>query len=683
MFSASPTHPSPPTVFAASTSSRILLSSSCHPPTVYLTGSTQRQAPVLLRPQCSNSPAVAASFHPDREYIFVLAFADGTVAVYDAAQFIDERGRRAHKIGPDRSANEVEIGYITKVHATVNHAQGAKSEESMFQFDGFDPSTGTVGIGELSCSITAVSFVPGRKALVMTVGADGKCCVIDFAVPKKQITNSSRIRIVQAWDLGMAGTSLALYNPHEHLPPARYQERRSSSQNSTRGRLLAAIGLRDSRVLVYDLTGDLQGQHTFGSATTRVVGVEWTAADKKSEYHTKKHPTGRPRSKRKALSSVLAAGHVARQQVVFPRETHNTSTGRVSTATSSRSSPHSALTQRSDISASSLNRLGLLSKIKAVEPTVVSERGVHRPTLGHMDIFTPVSSTISDTTDYQTAKEDFSSSTSLAPVTKQADREAKRNGIIGTDGLNEQLSQSAIVKTPLAPSIPPRPVPKPGGRLFLRRAQTSGINLGSAQGRSNRHSKSLGVMKGTASIREPKYRSPERTTASLADLATNLHDGAWTDIEPESSNGDHESSTNKYERRKGTAMTATPHPSEGSNDTVVDWSANTSLPPAPTMNIIGSTTVEPESSVKPASPKKPKRAAPLHYDPTQSSKSDSDTIVQWSSLKKSPRIYDIQNGLQVAPEAVTGPASPPPPLPDRAVGLLLIHLIVVAHADDV
>lgn len=680
MFSASPTHPSPPTVFAASTSSRVLLSASCRPPTIYLTASTHGQAPVLLQPQCSISAAVAASFHPDREFLFVLAFSDGTVAVYDAAQFIDERARRADKIGPEGSANEVEIGYITKVHATVNHVRSAKSEGSVFQFDGFDPSTGTVGIGEMPCGIAAVAFVPGRKALVMTVGSDGKCCVIDFAVPKYQTTNSSRIRIVETWDLGMAGTSLALYNPYKYLPPARYRERRSSSQNSTDGKVLAAIGLRDSKVLVYDLTGELQGQHTFGSATTRVVGVEWTAVDKKSGYQTKRHRTGRPRSKRKGLNSVLAAGRVARQQVITTRETPHASTARISTATSARSGPHSAHTQRSDISASTLNRLGLLSKTNAVEPTVVSEPGVHKPTLGHMDIFTPVSSTISDNTDYQTAKEDFSSSTSLPPVNKQADREAKRNGIIGTDGLNEQSSHSTIAKTTLAPSIPPRPVPKPGGRLFLRRAQTSSINLGSAQGRSNRHSKSLGLMKGTAFMRELKDRSPERPTASSAGLTTNPHDGAWTDIEPESSTADHETSSNKYEGRKGTAWTTTPHPSEGSNDTVVDWSANTSLPPAPTMNITRTTTLEAESSVKPTSPKKTKRAA-LPYDPTQSSKSDSDTIVQWSSLKKSPRIYDIQNGLQVAPEAVAGPASPPPPLPDRAVGVPLSHLIVAGHAN--
>ena len=269
-----------------------------------------------------------------------------------------------------------------------------------------------------------------------------------------------------------------------------------------------------------------------------------------------------------------------------------------------------------------------------------------------MDLFSPVSTAASDTTDYQTAKEDLSSSTSLASARRQVDREAKRKGIVGTDGLNEQPAQSAIVRTSFAPAIPPRPVPKPGGRLYLRRAQTSGINLLSAQGRSNRHSKNL------------------RATASPTNFTTNFHDGAWSDVEPEFSTADHESSTNKSDRRKGTVIPPASHPSEGSNDTVVDWSANTSLPLVPSMNIKRTTTVEVESSAEPPSHKKPKHPAPMSFDPTQGSKSDSDTIVQWSSLKKSPRIFDIQNELNDHPKRAPGMMSPPPP--ERAVGIPII-----------
>ena len=229
---ATPAHPSPPKVFAASPSSHILLSASSYPPTVYLTVSSQYRPPVLLRPQCSASAVVAAAFHPERANIFVLAFADGTVAVYDATQFIDQRGKGAYQPGL-AGANDVEIGYITKVHATVNYAQTAKSEENTPFSLGYDLSTGTIGVGNLPRSIAAVSFVPGRKALVMTVGADGKCCVIDFAVPKRQATNSTRIRILKSWDLGTAGTSLALCCPYT---PSSFKGRTNISCNLTLAR---------------------------------------------------------------------------------------------------------------------------------------------------------------------------------------------------------------------------------------------------------------------------------------------------------------------------------------------------------------------------------------------------------------------------------------------------------------
>ena len=673
---ATPAHPSPPKVFAASPSSHILLSASSHPPTVYLTVSSRYRPPVLLRPQCSASAVVAAAFHPDRANIFVLAFADGTVAVYDATQFVDERGSVAHRSGLARSAHDVEIGYITKVHATVNYAQTTKSEENTPLSLGYDPKTGRVGIGNLPCSITAVSFVPGRKALVMSVGADGKCCVIDFAVPKRQTTNATRIRIIKSWDLGTAGTSLALCCLYA---PSHYKGGRSSSRDSRDEKVLAAVGLQDSKVLVYDLDGNLEGQHTFGSASTRVVDVEWTARTVKTRYHRKRFRQAPSRTKRKSLG-LLAPGRAVHHKVITSTGIRNNSRLLSPSAISSGSGSLPARGQRSVLSASALDRLGLMSRINAVEPTVISEPGTHKTTLGHMDLFSPVSTAASDTTDYQTAKEDLSSSTSLASTSRQLDREAKRKGIVGTDGLNEQSSQSTIVRTSLAPSIPPRPVPKPGGRLYLRRAQTSGINLGSAQGRSNRHSKNLGIMKNTAQMREPKDKSPERAAGSSANLSTNLHDGAWIDVGPESSSADHESSINRSDRREVTVISRGPHPSEVSNDTVVDWSANSSLPPPPSMNITRTTTMEIDSSAKPPSPTKPKHPAPISFDPAQGSKSDSDTIVHWSSLKKSPRIFDIQSELQDDPKRAPGSMSPPP-LPNRAVGIPTIPPLSEVHAN--
>ena len=72
-------------------------------------------------------------------------------------------------------------------------------------------------------------------------------------------------------------------------------------------KVLAAVGVQDSKVLIYNLDGNLEGQHTFGSASTRVVDVEWTAR------HVKPRPKkgsrqALPRARKKRLGSVLAAG---------------------------------------------------------------------------------------------------------------------------------------------------------------------------------------------------------------------------------------------------------------------------------------------------------------------------------------------------------------------------------------
>ncbi|KAG7005688.1 isoleucine--tRNA ligase [Physcia stellaris] len=645
---ATQSHPSPPNVLAVSPSSHRLLSASSKPPIVYLTNIARYSPPFLLQPGCSASAAVAAAFHPEIDDIFALAFADGTVAVYDAACLHPKTRTSSHGESSASSDHKVEIGYITKVHATVNQIQSADGEEGDAAFHGYDPSTGTVGIGNAALGIMAIAFVPGLKATVMTVGADGKCCVIDFAVSKRQSSSSSKIRIANSWHLGTSATSLALCLADRPHAPSHSMRGRHTSHPTNYNRVLAAIGLGNAKVVIYDLKGNLEGQHSFDSTTPLVqtVGVEWATTESR------------------------LAGRTVRRDVIINPNSHATSDPRSTTSSSSsRETSRAAARQYPELSTSALNRLGLLSSIRVVEPTVVSESGTHRPTLGHMDLFQPVPTAVSDSTEYQTAKEDLDSSTSLPQGTKETERERKRRGVIGTDGMNEESSQSTIVKTSQVPSIPPRPNPRPGGRLYLRRAQTSGTSLAGAHHvGSSKHSKSMGVMKSSTNKRASKVMSPDRATTRSIEVPGEPYAGPWVDISPNPADKDQESSSNKENPRAAAVLSPTSHLSEGSNDTVVDWSTNTSLPPAPTMNITRTTTLEVETSKRPSSPSKPKRPAPASFDPTQGSKSD-DTVVQWSSLKKSPRVFDILNDLQVdakpAPEATN--VVRPPPLPDRVV----------------
>lgn len=206
MLDASQAHPSPPTVFSLSPSLRFLLSASSHPPIIYLTSISRYSEHVLLHPQCSASAVVAAAFHPERANNFALAYADGTIAVYNALHLDPKNGRSPHRKGLAGSEMGPEIGYITKVHATISQTQSTNCEAIDSVFHGYDPGSGTVGIGSETLGITAIAFIPGLKATVMSVGADGKCCMVDFAVPKHQSNNSSRIRKVKSWHLGSPGT---------------------------------------------------------------------------------------------------------------------------------------------------------------------------------------------------------------------------------------------------------------------------------------------------------------------------------------------------------------------------------------------------------------------------------------------------------------------------------------------
>lgn len=113
-------HPSPPTVFALSLNSTWLLSASVAPPTILLANLLFPTLVVFVLPQCSSSAVVAADFHPERTDIFLLAFADGTCAIYDVAYFVRAGGNGDHRADLAGSGTAGEISYIKRLHATAS-----------------------------------------------------------------------------------------------------------------------------------------------------------------------------------------------------------------------------------------------------------------------------------------------------------------------------------------------------------------------------------------------------------------------------------------------------------------------------------------------------------------------------------------------------------------------------------
>lgn len=177
-FGPSHNHPSPPSGFAISCNSQYLLSTSVGPPTTYLTNLLVPTPPVLLRPYRSSSLVVIAAFHLDREDFFPLAFAGGTAAFFKALHFFRNHGKSDCRRVDVVSGSGGEIAYIKGLHATETSG-GSPNRNDVETFDGYGPGTGIVGIRSKATGMTAVAFVPGRSATAVTVGVDGKCCVVD------------------------------------------------------------------------------------------------------------------------------------------------------------------------------------------------------------------------------------------------------------------------------------------------------------------------------------------------------------------------------------------------------------------------------------------------------------------------------------------------------------------------
>ncbi|KAK5715635.1 hypothetical protein LTR15_010281 [Elasticomyces elasticus] len=123
-------HATAPTALACS--STFVVSASDNPPITYVKDLTS-DTTVLLKPQASDTAAIKATFHPDRDHVFSLGFRNGTIAAYNAVEL-------------SRSGHDGEIGHLTTVHS----------------------------------GMTGLAFVPGTKSRAVSVGSDGRCKLLDL-----------------------------------------------------------------------------------------------------------------------------------------------------------------------------------------------------------------------------------------------------------------------------------------------------------------------------------------------------------------------------------------------------------------------------------------------------------------------------------------------------------------------
>jgi hypothetical protein len=240
-----PTHNSAPNVLATSPSSHLLLTASESPPTVYLQCLTSGTQPVFLQPHASQTPVVSASFHPERPDIFALAFKDGTLAFYDATQLIQtgpQALRKSHVEG-------CELAVFKSLHSVVSHHTDLMTES----------------IGSQSRGIAEVSFLTGYKSRGISVGADGKCNIVDF----------EKSRIIRTWHMKCSATSLSVLSTHSDRKLATRTTARTSRTSSVLPSSTIAIGRTDGKVMFFDGSGALLHEVAVGDNSRRVIDVEW------------------------------------------------------------------------------------------------------------------------------------------------------------------------------------------------------------------------------------------------------------------------------------------------------------------------------------------------------------------------------------------------------------------------
>lgn len=597
------------------------------------------------------------TFHPERPNVFLLAFADGSCATYDAARLFHDGGRGERRLGSASSGAKAETMFIKNVHATNNIVAGSALEETQ----GYDASTGVAVIGNKCIGITAAAFVPGYKSRFVTVGQDGKCCVIDLAVPGKK-----EARIVNSWHVRSPATSLSItpFNQDHGVFGNNNLEATKDANHALKGNSLIAVGCHDGRVLLFDLRGNQLGGETFHTDGSRVVDVEWMSGQDPNGRKNSRSGHGMPQTppakgKRKRVGSVLGRGRAGTEEIISVMDGTDEMVLVPARDSSVRDNTVEEPNVQRDLAATVLNHMDLFSPIKVLSETKAAKRKMSR--------------------EHERDSED-----------SEATIKAVRNRVSGlandaftdthTKHFDEEHHPKPSIKRDLVSSIPERPAPEKGNDSLASRAETvpEPKNGQSTTAEISRPTRGLGlfapymkpnIIAVPANSGDPKHKSSgNKVKAQNAASPEATDEDFWTDIAPEPRQPTHtahrEPSTKRSTSQNRSAAFRPPSsgPSEASNDTVIDWAAASSRPLNPLL---------PHPPFRPYT-KASRKFKKGHISLSRSSTSH-DTMVQWSSIKRKPG-FNIHNDLPNS----TGQLSSSHPSPTNVQELPAIQPLMVA-----
>ncbi|KAA6410680.1 MAG: hypothetical protein FRX48_06103 [Lasallia pustulata] len=639
------THPSPPTVFAISSTSHLLLSASASPPTIHVTNLLLNTRPISLRPSCSATAVVAAAFHPEKANVFLLAFGDGAVAAYDAVHLFWEGGNGNRRSRPAGTGKGGEISHLKRAHAvgfTITPAHSDLGED----FGGIDGATTSTSVGSKSLGITSVAFVPGLRSTAVTVGANGKCCIIDF--DKSQ---SSTASLVRSWHVRGPATSLSVLSAKSN--PSRDQvDGPATDGNKTSGGLLLAIGRQDGRVVLYDFMGKLAGERTIDDEAARIIDVEWLGGKGDNERSSQRSGDITPKTvrrkirasgTRKSSGSIMARGRPVEEEVVAVLDDGEETP---LTQIEPEAMPESTSTSRT--------------------PTA---RKIALPTTSHyMDFFSPVKNTepnelVTETEVALPAHDD-----SRAMASDSSDR---------TRGSSTD-SGSTVKRRKTPPAVPPRPTPRKDGKLAVRRAQALRNARPKSPGQDSESDRVLANVRSAGFALFAPYMQnkilketfvPSSSTAvptsqdtkPLSSQPENVEsEDLWTDIvaSPRRKPSKSSSAVSLKSRKTVSFQPASPGPSELSNDTIIDWSTSSAQPRSLYPGSLAQIDEQP-----PPPPPKPKTHYPLRDGESALSATNTtisslanDPIIEWE-----PHLLDPHRPSFPIHEDPAPPAPPPQP----------------------
>lgn len=243
---------------------------------IYLQNLTLQTPPLLLQPRASDNAVVVATFHPERSSVFLLAFADGTLAAYDATRILRDGTRALQRADSSRTSRAGEISHFSRLHhVTLPHATDASTLD-LRRNEGVDGTSGTAARGNRSVGITGAAFLPGHRTRAVSVGGDGKCRLVDFDCGGK---------ILRTWHVRGPATSLSILQL-----PASFEDRKEygagkkkrqpanttdSSASDGAGISIIAVGRMDGKVMLFDSLGLLLTEQTVDTDSGRVIDVEW------------------------------------------------------------------------------------------------------------------------------------------------------------------------------------------------------------------------------------------------------------------------------------------------------------------------------------------------------------------------------------------------------------------------